>query len=265
MANATELKPLYQHNWVPNLKIPVFYAIWIGLGVIAWNSENTLLTWLCYVGMGYMMMGIVTFMHDCTHSVLFKARWKNWAFGLFAMIPFIATFSSFRHDHLTHHRYNRSPKDPDAVFYGKRGVADFLLFYGFCFLGGVLSLFQFCFIYAAQFMRGKAALVHWSELAMHALVYYFVLGWASDAGILSQVLSVWMYPMIFFSYFNSMRFIGEHYGTPYDMGQLAGTRTVLSNPVHRPPRLPGRALVQPPEAPSGHAARDREGQRQGRQ
>ncbi len=29
-----------------------------------------------------------------------------------------------------------------------------------------------------------------------------------------------------------MRFIAEHYGTPWNAGQMAGTRTVVSNRVH---------------------------------
>ena len=29
-----------------------------------------------------------------------------------------------------------------------------------------------------------------------------------------------------------MRFIAEHYGTPWNSGQLVGTRTVISNPGH---------------------------------
>ncbi|MDP3279529.1 MAG: fatty acid desaturase, partial [Nitrosomonas sp.] len=81
MANSIDkakLKALYQHRWQPNLKIPLFYGIWIGLWIMAWHAPHWAIVWLCYLAMGYMQMGIVTFMHDCTHSVLFKAKWKNW-------------------------------------------------------------------------------------------------------------------------------------------------------------------------------------------
>ncbi len=46
------------------------------------------------------------------------------------------------------------------------------------------------------------------------------------------MLSVWLIPIAFFSIFNSMRFIAEHYDTPWDSGQLSGTRTVISNRAH---------------------------------
>ncbi|MGZ3686712.1 MAG: fatty acid desaturase family protein [Bdellovibrionota bacterium] len=228
---ATDLKPLYQHRLLPNAKIPLFYALWLGLGVIAWNSTNPFLTWSCYAAMGFMQMGIVTFMHECTHSILFKARWKNTVFGMFAMIPFLISYMSFREDHLVHHRYNRSPKDPDAVFYGKRGVLDFLMFYGYCFFGVPLSLAQFGAIYAVTSLKGTKALLHWGEMIAHAVIAYFVLSWANNQGILAPVLKVWLYPFLFFGLFNSMRFIAEHYGTPYNAGQLAGTRTITSNPL----------------------------------
>src|SRR3546814_4770854 len=85
---------------------------------------------MAYIGLGYMQMGMVTFMHDATHNVLFEPRWENWAFGIIAMTPLLASFVAFKEDHLEHHRYNRSYQDPDAFTMGKRGPLDFVLFYG---------------------------------------------------------------------------------------------------------------------------------------
>jgi len=79
------------------------------------------------------------------HSTLFKDRWKNWAFGIFAMIPLIISFTSFKEDHLIHHRYNRTPKDPDAFTMGKRGVGDFILFNAYAIVGVVLATYIFWF------------------------------------------------------------------------------------------------------------------------
>ncbi len=229
---ATDLKPLYQHRIAPNLvKVPLFYALWAAFGYVAWNSTEVWLTWTCYALMGYMQMGIVTFMHECTHSTMFKKKWKNTAFGIFAMIPFLISFTSFKEDHLLHHTYNRSPRDPDAVFYGKRTPLDFVLFYAYCFVGGVLTFFQFGFIYAITSLRGKKAALHWAEMALHAVVTTAALMWADSVGILQPVLAVWLIPFIFFAFLNSIRFIAEHYGTPYNAGQLAGTRTLTSNPL----------------------------------
>jgi fatty acid desaturase len=68
---------------------------------------------------------------------------RNWAFGIFSTIPIIITFVSFREDHLDHHRYNRSARDPDAFTMGKRSALDFLLFYAYIVIGGVLTIIQF--------------------------------------------------------------------------------------------------------------------------
>lgn len=230
--NSVELKQLYLHRWVPNLKIPLFYGIWIALGIIAWNSSYWASTWVCYLGMGYIQMGIVTFMHDCTHSTLFKVRWKNQAFGIFAMIPLIISFTSFKEDHLIHHKHNRTSKDPDAFTMGKRGVGDFILFYAYAIIGVFLTAIQFTLIFPLKILRGKKALIHWSEIALHIVVMWAVFDWAASQSITNQVFNVWFWPLIFFGFFNSMRFIAEHYGCPWDAGPLVGTRTIISNQLN---------------------------------
>ncbi len=235
MANSidkAELKALYQHRWQPNLKIPLFYGIWIGLGIMAWNAPHWSIVWLCYLAMGYMQMGIVTFMHDCTHSVLFKTKWKNWVFGAFAMIPLLISFTAFKEDHLLHHRFNRSNKDPDAFTMGKRGIGDYILFYAYALIGVVLTAIQFVIIFPLQKLSGRKALIHWSEIALHAVITVIIYEWANNKGIASEVFALWFWPLIFFGFFNSVRFVAEHYGTPWNAGQLAGTRTIISNPMH---------------------------------
>jgi fatty acid desaturase len=217
---------LYQHTWTYNLKVFLIYGLMIGCGVLAWNAESPWVVWPAYIAMGYLWMGVVTFMHDCTHMVLFKKRWKNWVFGIFSTLPIVITFVSFMDDHLVHHRNNRGPDDPDAITMGARKFPDFLLFYGYILVGG------FNFIYPFQRLRGARLWIHLGELALRVAAYWALIAWASQAGLLGKVLSVWLIPIWIFSLFNSMRFIAEHYDTPWDAGQLAGSRTVISNPVN---------------------------------
>ena len=226
------LRELYQHTWYHNLKIPLFYAMIVGAGSVAWNTEQMWVQWLMYTGIGYLWMSIVTFMHDCTHSVLFKEKWKNWAFGIFSTLPIIVTFISFKEGHLEHHRYNRTFKDPDAFTMGKRGFGDFVLFYAYMLIGGILTILQFNFIYPAQQFRGKRLWIHLSELSLRVVVYTSLLLWTSQHGVLGKFLSLWLIPGYIFSLFNSVRFIAEHYETPWEAGQLAGTRTIISNQVN---------------------------------
>jgi fatty acid desaturase len=218
--------------WRYNAKIPLFYMLLIAAGFLAWTASSTWLQWLMYGCMGYLWMSIVTFMHDCTHDVLFKTRWKNWAFGVFSMIPLLVTFITFKEDHLEHHRYNRSPKDPDAFTMGQRGVLDFVLFYAYILVGGVLTIIQFTLIYPIQKFNRKQWLIHGTELLLRVVVLGGLIVWTSRLGILDRFLKVWLIPAYIFSFLNSVRFIAEHYETPWDQGQLLGTRTIISNQLH---------------------------------
>lgn len=226
------LKELYQHTWYHNLKIPLFYGLLLGFGSLAWNTQHTWLAWIAYACMGYMWMGIVTFMHDATHQVLFEKKWKNWAFGIFSTLPIFVTFVAFKEDHLEHHRHNRSPKDPDAFTMGKRKPLDFLLFYAYMAIGVVLTVIQFNLIYPFQQLRGTNLWIHIGELALRAALYTAGVLWALEAGVLEKFLGVWLIPAAFFSLMNSVRFVAEHYGTAWDAGQFLGTRTIISNPVN---------------------------------
>lgn len=211
----------------------LFYGLLIACGWVAWSGGSLWVRGPAYLAMGYLWMGIVTFMHDATHQVLFKKKWKNWVFGVFSMLPLIATYIAFKEDHLEHHRFNRSSRDPDAFTMGKRGVADFVLFYAYLLVGGVLTVIQFNFIYPAQRFRGPKLWIHLGELGARAVVYTGLILWTQHLGVLPQFLALWLIPVYIFSVFNSVRFVAEHYDTPWDAGPLLGTRTILSNPINR--------------------------------
>ena len=230
---AARIRSLHRHDWRHNLKIPAMYALWAALGALAWSSRSPWVDWPCYAALGYVQMSIVTFMHDCTHGALFQSRWKNRAFGVFAMLPFVTSFVAFQSDHLEHHRHNRSPQDPDSFTMGRRGWLDFAQFYAYIFLGAPLSAVYFTLIYPLQAFQRRQWLLHLAELVLHAAIYAAVFRWAGAAGLGGEVAAIWLWPLVFFGSWNSIRFLAEHYGTPWSAGQLAGTRTVLSNRVNR--------------------------------
>lgn len=213
-------------------KIPLFAALMVLLTWMAWEAHSPWALVPLYIAIGYLWMGMVTFMHDALHHTLFQSRAANWAFGILCMLPIFATFVGFREDHIEHHRHNRSPRDPDAFTMGRRGIADFALFYAYAALGGVLSFIHFNFIYPFQRFGLKLWAIQLFELALKGAVYALVLSAAARHGMLGKALEVWLWPVLVLSLLNSMRFIAEHYGTPWNAGQMAGTRTVVSNPVH---------------------------------
>ncbi len=198
----------------------------------AWHSESAVLRWLSYVALGYLWMSIVTFMHDALHNTLFANKSLNLVFGVIAMTPLLVCFVAFKEDHLEHHRYNRSPQDPDAFTMGRRGVLDFLLFYAYAAVGALLSFLHFNLLYPLQKFNAKNWSIWAVEMVIRIAFVWGLVTWALANGVLAQTLEVWLIPIAFFSLFNSARFIAEHYGTPWNEGQLAGTRTIVSNPLH---------------------------------
>ncbi|MCZ6871581.1 MAG: fatty acid desaturase [Gammaproteobacteria bacterium] len=217
----------------PNVfKIPLFIGIMMGLTWAAWTTDSSLIRWSSYVALGYMWMGIVTFMHEGTHNTLFEREWANWAFGIVAMIPLMVCFVAFKEDHLEHHRYNRSPQDPDAFTMGKRGVLDFILFYAYAVAGILLSFLHFNLLYPIQKFGLRSWSIYLLEMVLRVAFVWALVSWALTNDVLTKTLEVWLVPILFFSLFNSARFIAEHYETPWNEGQLLGTRTITSNPVH---------------------------------
>ena len=207
--DSTELKKLYCHRWQPNLKIPVFYGIWIGLRAVAWNSPHWAITWLCYLAMGYMQMGIMTLCMIAYTASYVRKSGKTGHLRVFAIAPMLISFLCFKEDHLLHHRHNRSPKDPDGFTMGKRAVGDYILFYAYAMFGVFLTAIRFIFIFTLQKFRGKKALIHWTKWHCHVIVVVAVFNWASRQGIVSEVFAIVFWPLIFFGFFNSVRFVAD--------------------------------------------------------
>jgi fatty acid desaturase len=239
-------------------KILLFFVLLAAVTAVAWESDSQVLDWVAYAAAGYLWMSIVTFMHEATHNTLFEAKWKNWAFGIITMIPLMVSFVAFKEDHLEHHRYNRSPKDPDAFTMGKRGVLDFVAFYAYVLFGALLTFLHFNLIYPIKYFTPKLWAIHLGEAVLKIGCVWALVTWAKQHQIFGDVMEVWLVPVFFFSLLNSMRFIAEHYETPWDQGKLAGTRTVVSNRVnsffwnninwhighHLYPRVPAYNLVK---------------------
>lgn len=213
-------------------KFILFATLMALLTSLAWRSSSPYVDWPTYIALGYLWMSVVTFMHDATHDSLFPRRWQNQLFGTIAMLPLMVSFIAFKEDHLEHHRFNRSPRDPDAFTMGKRGVADFAVFYLYCFIGGLLTALHFTLIYPIKAFGPRQWAIHVFENGLKAALYAGMILWAKSHGVLGELLAVWLLPLLFFSLFNSMRFIAEHYETPWNRGNLMGTRTVVSNRVH---------------------------------
>src|SRR3546814_14252232 len=131
----------------------------------------------------------------------------------------------------------------------------------------VCSSDLFNFIYPFTRFNRRQWAIHLFETALKAAVYWLVFAYAQRHGVHGKALALWLWPLFFFSLINSMRFVAEHYATPWNVGAMAGTRSLISNPVNaffwnhitwhirHPayPPLPLYHLAQPYGTPPGRA------------
>ncbi len=87
-------------------------------GFALWPNVLTFV--LAVVLIGSRQLGLAILMHEAAHNALFKTRAVNefvgeWLCGR----PILAELSSYRHYHLTHHRYTQTERDPDLVLSAK--------------------------------------------------------------------------------------------------------------------------------------------------
>lgn len=92
-------------------------ALSVGLFAL-WPNPLSFLA--AVVLIGSRQLGLAILMHEAAHNALFKTRAVNefvgeWLCGR----PILAELSSYRHYHLTHHRFTQTEKDPDLVLSSK--------------------------------------------------------------------------------------------------------------------------------------------------
>ncbi|MFT4715444.1 MAG: fatty acid desaturase [Paracoccaceae bacterium] len=90
---------------------------WIALALAVFSFWPNPLTFVLAVGLiGSRQLGLAILMHDGAHRALFKTGWLNEFVGTWVCGNLIlADMATYRHYHLTHHRFTQSDKDPDIV------------------------------------------------------------------------------------------------------------------------------------------------------
>ena len=112
-----EIRPLARRsNLMGALMVGHAYGV-IALAVALFSVWPNPLTFLLAVMIiGSRQLGLAILMHDAAHRALFKTGWANEFFGVWICgHPILADMHSYRHYHLTHHRFTQTDKDPDLV------------------------------------------------------------------------------------------------------------------------------------------------------
>lgn len=224
-----ELSSLYAQQSYYRWKILLFYLLWGALGYFATLTSSWLLSLIAYIGIGFIMLGILTFMHDAVHGILFRNKRANELVGNLMMLPFWGTFITFKEDHLKHHRHTRTLKDPDRISPVERTFLNYAIFYLYFFFGGFLSVIHFNFIFPFTDFDKEKLRIHAISSILYVAVYVTAFYLASVYHFWWVLLEVWLLPLIFFGIFNSWRFVPEHYNAGWNTDPILATRTISTN------------------------------------
>ena len=234
---------LILHCWGVIAGAVVLFALW----------PNPLTFVLAVVLIGSRQLGLAILMHEAAHNALFKTRSINefvgeWLCGR----PIMAELASYRHYHLTHHRFTQTDKDPDLVLSAKFPTSRASLKRKFMRdltgqTGGrqlaaqILTSFRLAgddeAIEAAKQDAAQAFKARdvWKSLPIF-------LGVALGMSLLGQWwygLAFWILPYLtWFQLVLRIRNIAEHGATEQSQDPLQNVRTTLAGPV-------ARALVAP--------------------
>lgn len=238
------------------VKAAVLVGSWIVLGWEALHAP----AWACaplWIVMGFVINGLVQLAHETWHGNLLPRPWQNTLVGsLLGLVVGIA-HGPLKHDHLAHHRYNRTERDPDAYNVGRRSFWPTTLHYMIVVFGLPLSVIYFNILYPIQHYDRRAlrghALVLLGHVAIHALAWWLLV----RHGLVREALLVWLMPVLFTSPFNGLKSLADHYANDWKGSRYRTATTVRTNPLveyawnglnyhldhHLFPRVPGYNLA----------------------
>ncbi|MEO8758275.1 MAG: fatty acid desaturase family protein [Devosia sp.] len=196
-------------------------------------AHNFLVYIVAVVVIGGRQHAFGALMHEFAHYRFINNKVaSDWIGDVFVAWPILASVDSYRRNHLAHHRYTNTDKDPDWVV--KIGTRKFtfpqewqsavlsLVAY-VVVIGSVLDMVQ-----AIQRLRALDTSTRAYKLTRLA----FYLGWAvifTLTGTWLQFLLYWLVPFLtVFFLVLYVRSVAEHFGGEMNYGdELGSTRTIL--------------------------------------
>ena len=205
-----------------------FVLLWFALGVIVMHYSHWAVRLIGYTLMGILIHGLGNFMHEGIHGNLFRSRRLNRWIGFLAGAPTLLPASAFGANHLLHHKYTRTDRDPDEMMY----ISDSpwlrtLFFYFWFFFGTIIFGFRVPYVVLTRCTPAerKAAFI---ERAIMTLALLGIVVAAYHFEFLNGVLHCWVIPLVVASLLGNVRGWAEHQLT-IPNHPLTQTRTVTSS------------------------------------
>lgn len=234
-----EIKELYRVSTIKG----IFSILieWFLIGLAIWLSEaydSIALTALCLFFIAGRQHALGFCVHEGVHYLVSKnKKFNDFFVNIFAAWPMFMEIKTYRGNHMAHHRYNNTEKDPDWVrkntdeWVFPRGRKKLALDFIRSFLG-LESLKTF---YALSGIEAqKKGLTHKTtlskELKLAKMFYYLgLIITFSYFGVLGNFLLYWILPLLtWVQVLNRLRKISEHFGVDHEHPDYR-TRTVVPN------------------------------------
>ncbi len=226
-----EVRRLHQIRPLWNLTAILFVALWILAGIAVMNAPHWTVQIVGYIFIGTVIHGIGNFMHEGIHGNLFrKPLFDHW-FGFLAGLPVLFPISAYGANHLRHHKYTRTERDPDEMknITKHKGLLS-VFFYIWIVIGTVIySVYVPFQVHKTGTRKERLSMV--VERVMILTFLASLLFAAYRFGFLDILIHCWFIPLVVTNFLGNTRGWAEHQLTSTDH-PLKQTRTVRSNPVY---------------------------------
>jgi len=225
-----EIQVLYHKKMEWNWVLPLFIILWAGAAYLVVTFSSVFVDLLGYIVIGLCIHGMANLMHEGIHNNLFNNKTYNYLYGFVAGIPALFSITAYKVNHLIHHKYTGSEKDPDELFnFSKNKILINILFYLFLIVGIFLYLIHVP-VNALRHGSTRERIKILLEYAIMIALYVTIITLSMQYNRFDIVLHCWLIPVLFAALFGNIRGWAEHMLTD-KKHILLNTRTVTSNPV----------------------------------
>ncbi len=231
---AKELKRLSTlQPWRTGMALAIDWAIIVAaIAIVEWSGS-----WWLYLPAVLVIAGrqhaLAVLLHDFGHYRFVPGKSvSDWTADLLIAWPLLATLAGYRRNHLSHHRYVNTDKDPDWKI--KLGSREFTFPQEMRF--AVLNLLGYLVaVSTVRDLRKALIRIRADDSSTPGYVtlrvgYYVVIAAVlTMTGMWGEFALYWLVPyMTFFFMFMYIRSVADHFGDTMDYSHdLTGTRTVI--------------------------------------
>ncbi|MEW6279842.1 MAG: fatty acid desaturase [Candidatus Eremiobacterota bacterium] len=227
-----KLIELHHVNRRAAVRIAVYLGLWATAGSLAVLADSPWLRLPAWVLIGFCLHGLGDFMHMCSHGRVFAMGWVDRLAGFLCGLPVFISCSNYRANHLLHHRYLNTERDPDYLYANlpDRGARRFVYYLWFA-VGLPIYTVRVTFTGPANAVGWREKLLCVGESLTMWSFHAWLLVWSLQGGWFPLLRDAWLLALPFAVLIANVRGLAEHTMLAHGPGPdpLHGTRTTLSH------------------------------------